>query len=64
VRYEGVVTRSDGSEGRETLYLHPLAVIFSALEAGGLTVERSETFRNSDGDPQQQVLIDIRGNKA
>jgi len=64
-RFEGRVQLQDHSESKDVLYLHPLETILASLQAEGLKVELTETFRpTAPSSPQvQHLYISIQGRK-
>jgi ubiquinone/menaquinone biosynthesis C-methylase UbiE len=59
-RFEGQIKLRDGSLVTETLFLHTLEEIVDALTTVGLSITKTETFRNVGND---QILIQINGQK-
>ncbi|MFL5813448.1 MAG: class I SAM-dependent methyltransferase [Bdellovibrionia bacterium] len=57
-RLDGVTKRSDGTTLSDTLYLHTLAEILSALHSAHLVESKVETFRSKPGGLDQYLCIE------
>lgn len=57
-RLEGKTIRPDGTVLSDTLYLHSMDEILSALGSADLVESRIETFRPRPGAPDQYLLIE------
>lgn len=60
-RFEGTARLADGSAYSEVLFLHSLEELTDSLEAAGLTVDATKTFRASHNG--LDIHIAIRGRK-
>lgn len=59
-RFVGKLLRADRTIEEDVLYLHSLKEILDSLHSAGLTVQNTETFRESDGGMKQYLSIQGR----